>query len=125
MSRWEGVREGTKQSDILDFLASSGGRAETADLAKALYGDQSYRNRNCVRSVLQALREKSLAIPAGQTGWKLLASPQEISILSLRKEVERLETRIGVLEGNLATLMRAQAQLGRIPPSALLPSCLP
>ena len=122
MSRWEGVREGTKQDAVLDFLASSGGQAETADLAEALYGDRTYRNRNRVRSVTQALTQKSLVIPAGQTGWKLLASPQEISILSLTREIRALETRIEVLEGNLLTLMRAQAQLERIPPSALRPS---
>ena len=77
MNVWANVNPGTFQQVILDWLASNGGCATTADIARLLEAGS-----NNARSPLDVLSKKGLIEvvcskrgPRGFTEWKLVAEP--------------------------------------------------
>ena len=82
MNVWNNVSPGTAQQVIMDWFASNGGSATTADIARLLESRGSPCRSGNARSPLDALSKKGLVEvvsskrgPQGFTNWKLVAEP--------------------------------------------------
>ena len=105
MPVWEGVRPGTRQNALLDWLWEAGGCADPQRASLFLYGDRSIKNKNRARSMFQVLEYKGLLIPEGKYEWKLGVDPKKASNTALEHRLQAAERRIQILENDLEDLL--------------------